>query len=256
MAIDEATSFGALTDHFDILSTVHDVTGTLADIMVLVASSKVLRAQNRADAQDENEDIAASAYSGNTAEAITEVSCTYALKSGSLDISDLVIGELAVQIMAEGLEVTTSNGGWPQITVTGYLGLQTITAPTDFTNQFTLPAITVTGIKQAQLLGFTTAAGKLIGSKISFNCSMAEQLDGVGEPAAHGVSGGTGEVTAEFVRVLDQPTWTLGAVLADSGVAAVFMAEVTQEPGADEGQASWHTSSGAAGFNLARLASA
>ena len=251
MAIDEATSYGALTDHFAILEIVHD-TGTLADIMVLVASSKVLRAQNRADAQDANEDLAASAYSGNTAAEITEVSCTYALKSGSLDLSDLVIGELAVQIMAEGLEVTTSNGGWPQITVTGYLGLETITAPTDYTNQFTLPAITVNGVKQAQLLGFTVTTGKLTGSKISFNCSMAEQLDGVGEPAAHGVSGGTGEVTSEFVRVLDQPAWELAAVLT----ADPFLAEVTQNPGADEGQAAWHTSSGAAGFNLARLASA
>jgi len=49
MAIDEASSFGALTDHFAILETVHDE-GTLADIMVLVASSKSRRAQNRADA--------------------------------------------------------------------------------------------------------------------------------------------------------------------------------------------------------------
>ena len=102
MTISKATSFGALTDHFAILETVHDA-GTLADIMVLVASSKVPRAQSRADAQDANEDIAASAYSGNDAGAIYEVSSTYALKSGTLDLSDLVIGELAVQIMAESL---------------------------------------------------------------------------------------------------------------------------------------------------------
>ena len=254
MAIDQATSFGALTDHFAILAIVHDA-GTLDDIMVLVASSKVRRAQARADAQDANEDIAASAYSGNSAEEITEVSCTYALKSGTLDISDLVIGELAVQIFAESLELTTANGGWPQITVTGYLGLETITAPTDYTNQFTLPAISVIGMKQAQVLGFTVTTGRLTGSKIGFNCSMAEQLDGVGEPAAHGVSGGTGEVTADFVRVDSAPAWELAAVLADSGDGAVFMAEVTQDPQADEGQAAWHTASGAAGFSLARLAS-
>ena len=255
MAISEATSFGALTDHFAILETVHDA-GTLADIMSLVASSKVPRAQNRADATDENEDVVASAYSGNTSEAISEVSCTYALTSGTLDISDLVIGELAVQILAETLELATTNGGWPQITVAGYLGLQTITAPTDYTNQFTLPSISVKGVKQAQVLGFTVSAGKLTGSKISFSCAMGEQLDGVGEPAAHGVAAGTGDLTADFVRVLDQPEWALAAVLADSGVAAVYMAEVTQDPGADEGQAAWHTSAGAAGFNIPRLASA
>ena len=110
-------------------------------------------------------------------------------------------------------------------------------------------------MKQAQVLGFTVTTGRLTGSKIGFNCSMAEQLDGVGEPAAHGVSGGTGEVTADFVRIDDAPAWELAAVLADSGDGAVFMAEVTQDPQADEGQAAWHTSSGAASFNLARLAS-
>ena len=250
MTISKATSFGALTDHFAILETVHDA-GTLADIMVLVASSKVPRAQSRADAQDENEDIAASAYSGNSAEEITEVSCTYALKSGTLDLSDLVIGELAVQIFAESLGLTTANGGWPQITVTGYLGLETITAPTSYTNQFTLPAISVIGMKQAQVLGFTVTTGRLTGSGITFNCSMAEQLDGVGEPAAHGVSGGTGEVTSDFVRVSDAPAWELATVLTDSP----FLAEVTQDPGEDQGQAAWHTAAGAASFNLARLAS-
>jgi len=251
MTISKATSFGALTDHFAILETVHGE-GTLADIMVLVGSSKVPRAQSRADATDENEDIAASAFTGNTAEEISEVSCTYALKSGTLDLSDLVIGELAVQIFAESLALTTANGAWPQITVTGYLGLETITAPTSYTNQFTLPAISVIGIKQAQVLGFTVTTGKLTGSGITFNCSMAEQLDGVGEPAAHGVSGGTGRVTADFVRISDAPAWELAAVLT----ASPFLAEVQQDPGADEGQAAWHTSSGAAGFSIARLAAA
>ena len=250
MTISKATSFGALTDHFAILEIVHDA-GTLADIMVLVASSNPRRAQSRADAQDENEDIAASAFTGNSEEKITEVSCTYALKSGTLDLSDLVIGELAVQIFAESLALTTASGGWPQITVTGYLGLETMTAPTSYTNQFTLPAISVLGIKQAQVLGFTVTTGRLTGSGITFNCSMAEQLDGVGEPAAHGVSGGTGEVTSDFVRVSDAPAWELATVLTDSP----FLAEVTQDPQADEGQAAWHTASGAAGFSLARLAS-
>ena len=249
MTISKATSFGALTDHFAILETVHDA-GTLADIMVLVASSKVPRAQSRADAQDENEDIAASAYSGNSAGEIFEVSSTYALKSGTLDLSDLVIGELAVQIFAESLALTTANGAWPQITVSGYLGLETITAPTSYTNQFTLPAISVIGMKQAQVLGFTVTTGRLTGSGITFNCSMAEQLDGVGEPAAHGVSGGTGEVTADFVRVDDAPAWELAAVLTDSP----FLAEVTADPGEDQGQAAWHTAAGAAGLSLARLA--
>ena len=250
MSIDQATSFGALTDHFAFLETVHGE-GTLADIMVLVAASKVPRAKTRADAQDENEDIAASAFSGNAAGEIYEVSNTYALKSGTLDLSDLVIGELAVQVMAESLGLTTANGTWPQITVAGFLGLQTIVAPTGYTNHFTLPAISVLGQKQAQVLGFTVSDGRLTGSGITFNCSMGEQLDGVGEPAAHGVSGGTGDLTADFVRIDSTPAWALAAVLT----AAPFLAEITQEPGADEGQAAWHTAAGAASFSIARLAS-
>jgi hypothetical protein len=245
---DEATSFGALTDHFNILATVHDA-GTLADIMKLVSASKVPRAQNRGDAQDENEDIAASAYSGNSAGEIYEIACTYALKSGTLDLSTLFVGELTAGTVAEKLALATSNGAWPQITVNGFIGLEAITAPDGKTNKFQLPAISVLGIKQAQLLGFTVPTGRLTGSGISFSCSMAEQADGVGEPAAHGVSGGTGEVTAEFVRIDTAPTWTLAAVLT----ASPFLAEVTQTPGADEGQAAWHTASGTAAFIVPRI---
>jgi hypothetical protein len=257
MPISEATSFGALTDHFSILAITHGE-GTLDDVLVLVASSKVPRAQNIADAMDANEDVAARAFSGNSAGAIFEASSTFALKSDSLDLSDLVVGELEAGVLAESIEVSTSNGGWPQITVTGFLGTETITAPAGYTNQFTLPAITVNGVKQAQTMGFTVTTGRLTASKLAFNCTMAEQADGVGEPAAHGVSGGTGELTAEFVRVDSAPAWALAAVLDDSGegLGKVFLAEVTQAPGADEGQAAWHTASGAAAFRLPRLASA
>jgi len=249
MVIDKASSFGAITDHFDILTTVHG-SGTLADILSLVASSKKPRAQNRADAQDENLDIAASAYHGNTAKEISEVSCTYALKSGSLPLTELSIGELAAQVFASSIAVTTANGAWPQIVVSGFLGLETMVAPTGKTNKFILPAITINGMKQAQLLGFTIAAGgRLTGSGITFNCEMAEQGDGLGEPVAHGVSGGTGSVTAEFVKVeATQPDWTLGAVLTGT----TFLAAVTQEPGAEEGQAAWHTTSAEAQFILTR----
>jgi hypothetical protein len=242
--ISKATSFGGITDHFSLADT----------DLILVDSNRRARAQNRADAQDENADIVASAYSGNTAKEIEEVSCTYALKSGTLNLNTLFIGELAARIFAQSMAVTTANGAWPQIVVSGFLGLETMTAPATKTNKFGLPAITISGVKQAQLLSFTIAAGgRLTGSSITFNCEMAEQLDGVGEPAAHGVSGGTGELTAEFVKVEDsQPGWTLASPIT----AAPFLAEVTQEPGADEPQAGWHTTSAAASFILTRTASA
>jgi hypothetical protein len=253
--ITKATSFGALTDHFGILAIVHGA-GTLDDILKLVDSSATPRAQSRADALDENEDVAASAWSGNSDGSIEEISSTFALVSGSMSLADLDIGELVAGIVAESIEVKTANGAWPQITVTGLKGLETITAPTGFLNKFTLPAITVYGQKQAQVLGFTVTTGRLTGSGISFKCTLAEQLDGVGEPAAHGVSGGTGEVTAEFVDISGAPVWAIAAVLADSAAAAKFMGEVTQVPGETEPQANWHTASGKIEFICPRQASA
>lgn len=253
--ITEVTSFGALTDHFSILTITHGE-GTLNDILKLVGSTAAPRAQNRADALDANEDVAASAFFGNSASEIEEISSTFALVSGELDLSDLDIGELTAGIVAESIDVKTSNGAWPQITVTGFKGLETITAPTGFLNKFTLPAITVKAQKQAQLLGFTVTTGRLTGSGISFKCTLAEQADGVGEPAAHGVSGGTGEVTAEFVDVSGPPVFEIAAVLADSAADAKFMGEITQVPGADEPQANWHTSAGAIGFICPRKSSA
>jgi len=253
--VTKATSFGALTDHFSILTIVHDA-GTLADILELVDSSATPRAQNRADAPDENEDVAASAFSGNTSGEIMEISSTFALKSGTLELDDLVIGELTAGIVAETIEVKTSNGAWPQITVTGYKGLETITAPTGKLNTFALPAISVLGIKQAQVLGFTVTTGRLTGSGISFKCALAEQLDGVGEPVAHGVSGGTGEVTMDLVDISGAPVIAIAAVLADTAAAAKFMGEVTQVPGATEPQADWHTASGAISFICPRNAAA
>jgi len=254
-AITKATSYGALTDHFSILTIVHGA-GTLANILKLVDSSATPRTQNRADALDENEDVTASAFYGNTAGEIEEISSTFALVADELDLSDLTIGELTAGIVAESLEVKTSNSTWPQITITGYKGLETIIAPTGKLNTFTLPAITVKGMKQAQVLGFTVATGRLTGSGISFKCTMAEQQDGVGEPAAHGASGATGEVTAEFVDVSGAPTWAIAAVLADSAAAGLFMGEVTQVPGATEPQAAWHTASGKIEFICPRAASA
>ena len=255
MTANKATSFGALTDHFGILAIVKGA-GTLGDVLELVGSNAVPRAQARADAQDENEDVAASAYHGNSAGEIKEASCTYVLKSGTLDLSDIDIGELEAGILAEKLAASTANGKWPEIVVTGFLGLETIVAPSGLTNKFQLPAIVITGAKRAQPLGFTVTTGRLTASSISFNCSMAEQQDGVGEPVAHGVSGGTGELTAEFVRVDTQPAWALAAVLADSAGDAKFLAEVTQVPGADEPQAAWHTANGAAAFIVPRIAAA
>ncbi len=240
-------NFGALTDHFGIL----EIEG-MSDILELVDSSKVPRAESRADAMDENNDIADSDYYGNGAGEIFEVSCTYAVKAGTLDLSDIVIGEIKAAVVASGLEVTTANSAWPQITVSGLLGTETMIAPTGFTNQFTLPAISVVGMKQAQPLGFTVSAGRLTGSSLSVSLEVAEQADGLGEPVAHGISGGTGEVSAEFVRITDAPAMAL----ADPLTTSKWNAAIVQPPGATEPQAGHHTASASINFTVTRDASA
>lgn len=244
------STFGALTDHFGILDIV-DGGGTLGDILELVDSSKKMRAESRADARDENNDIIASSVFGNDAKAIFEVSCVYAVKSGTLDLSLIKLGELDTGILALTLEAATSNGEWPQITVGGLLGTEAIVAPTGKLNTFTLPGVDIVGIKQAQQLGFTCTYLRLTGSSLSMAVESAEQADGLGEPVAHGVSGGTGEGSAEFVKVVDDaPVFALAPPIT----TAKWLAAITEDPasGAKEPQAAYHTVSAAFVFTIVR----
>ena len=230
------TNFGALTDHFSLAS---------ADMIVVGPCPKTPVALSKADAIDDNGDPAAATWYGATD--IYDVSVTYALISNTLNLNTLDIGELTVGTVASSIAANTANGAWPQITVTGRTGLDTITAPTGFLNTWSLPEITLTGIKAAQLLGFTVEAGKLSGSTATFSCDIAEQTNGLGMPVAHGVSGATGEVTAEFTNTADaQPAWT---------VSLAGLTE-TQAPSTDEPQAAYHTSSAAAEMIISRDASA
>jgi hypothetical protein len=235
------SNFGALTDHFGLASAT----------LILVNSSSTLIEQSRGDAQDENGDIAASTYFGNTTQAMAEVSCTYALKSGTLNINTIKLGALAASatVLRESIEVATSNSEFPQVTVSGRKNIIAITAPTGKLNTFTLPTYTLTGIKQAQLIGFTIGAGcRLTGSSIGASVEMAQQDNGLGEPIAHGVSGGTGTISAELVRVTAAPAWTL---LTTSPWDTAGLTQ-TQAPGLEEGQAAYHTATAAAQFTITR----
>jgi len=235
------SNFGALTDHFGLASAT----------LILVNSSSTPVEQSRADANDENGDIAATTYFGNSTQEMADVSCTYALKSGTLNINTIKLGALAASatVLRESIEVSTSNGDFPQVTVSGRKNIIAITAPTGKLNTFTLPSYTLTGIKQAQLIGFTIGAGcRLTGSSIAANVEIAQQDNGLGEPAAHGVSGGTGTISAELVRVTSAPAWT---VLTTSPWDAAGLAQ-TAAPGLEEGQAAYHTATATAQFTIVR----
>ena len=221
--------FGASTDHFGIAT---------ADLIV-VASDKTPVADSRADAVDENADIAASTFYG--AGTLFEASNTYALITSTLDTATILLGELSAGVFAQTAEVSTSSDGWPQVTVSGTLGAETMVAPTGKTNKFALPTFTISARKQAQLMGFTVAAtAKLNSSSLSASVELGQQENGLGEPAAHGVSGGTYEITAELVGVTGVPGWTV-----TSGTE-------TQAPGTSEGQAAYHVGTGTAAGTLVR----
>ena len=217
------SQFGALTDHFSMAT---------ADL-ILIDSKIEDDPLSRADAQDENGDIAAATWFGNTAKALKTASCTYALKSGTVSLSTFVLGEIATGVFVESINPSTSNSDWPKVEVSGKLGTETIT--NDAGKTYTLPTLSLSGIKRAQEMGFTTGAGcRLTASSFSGSVDLAQVEDGLGEPAAHGVSGGVGEGSADFVGITTAPTWTVD--LAD--------ATETKAPGEAEPQAAYHTGSG------------
>ena len=232
-----ASQFGALTDHFSMATS---------DLILDDATSDP-DALSRADAPDENGDIAASTWFGNTAAALKTVACTYKLKSGTLALATLLCGELETGVVVESINVSTSNTEWPTVEVSGKLGTNAITAPTGFLNTFKMPTLTINGVRQAQVMGFTTdAACRLNGSSISGSVDLAQTEDGLGEPAAHGVSGGVIEGTADFVGITSAPSWTV----------TLTGATETKAPGEAESQAAYHTGSGAFEAILTRDASA
>lgn len=235
------SNFGALTDHF----------GLASSDLVLVSSDETKVALNRVDAQDEWSDIVASAYHGNITQDMREISCTYALKSSAYNVATIKLGQVDVngtKIIRESLEVSTSNDNWPQITVSGRKNIIDVAVPSGKTATFSIPvSITIAGAKQAQTF-FLFEAGdgcRLTGSSLSASIEISQQDDGSGEPVAHGISGGSGELSADFVRVTQAPSWSLTAT-------GNTLLNVTQDPGLSQGQASFHTASATAAFTIIR----
>jgi hypothetical protein len=221
--------FGAQTDHFSILTTVLGE-GTLADVLELVSSTKTIVPKAMAYAQDENGDNAdGTVYGAPTT--MYEASSTFAVKSGSFSLNLLKLGYIASTKAILSIEIPTENGGWPQLTVSGRLGC---IDPASL-KTYTLPDITIYGKKQAQVMGFTVAAGcKLTGSNLSASVEFSEQTDGMGVPVAQDVAGGVVTVTADFVGITAAPGWTV----THSGASELAA------PGSEEPQAAYNTGSG------------
>ena len=234
------SNFGALTDHFGLAS---------ADL-ILVESSETKLEQSREDALDESGDIIATTYYGNTTQDMREVSCTYALKSGTLNINTIKLGVLAsaATVCRESLEVSTSNSEFPQITVSGRKNVITPSAPTGKLNTFTLPSLSLAGRMVAQPIFCTAGTGcRINATSLSANIEIKQQENGLGEPIAHGVSGGQGTFSADFVGVTAAPSWTI----VTTGNTSFGITE-TQAPGVEQGQAAYHTGTGTGAFTILR----
>jgi hypothetical protein len=218
------TGFGGKTDHF----------GFATSDLILQESSKVPRAPNEANALDANGDVAKTELYGNAAGTIFDVSATYLLKSGTLDLSTLYVGELSTGVFAGSITVDTTNGDWPKISVSGVLGYAAFQTPAGTTAKAALPAVTLTGGKFAQLIGFTVTAGALNSSSLSVNCDTDEATDGEGEPVAYAASFPNAEVTASGVYTSAAFAWACTA----PGIGLIEkQPESTVEPKAD-----WQTS--------------
>ena len=217
-------NFGALTDHFNLAASVGR----------LVESSKTPVANSRADALDENGDIADAAWYGNKDGDLYEASCTYIVTDKTGDIDDvatvLKLGELSTGVVVTSIEISTSNGDWPRVTVSGTLG----TGALEQSKTYAMPTGTVKAKKQAQIIaGITLTSGKLTSASLSASCDLATANDGEGEPVAHGVSGAVATATAEAV-----------AVTAESPVLAADTGwNITTGSALNEPQAAWHTGS-------------
>ena len=234
--------FGARTDHFDLTAT----GGALETAAVVTESSKTPVAQDRSDAEDANGDIVESAYFGNTSGNLYEISNTYQLKSGqTIDLSTLKLGVLSTGVVAGDITVNTANGGeLPTIEVSGIMGNDPIES-NGLLKTFTLPAISILGAMRAQVMQFTTGSGRLTSSSFTATIDIADASDGMGEIVAHGISGGTTEISADFVGITSAPSWTISGDFT-----------ITQNPGEEEPQADWQTGSGTAAGILERDGSA
>lgn len=230
----ETTGFGGKTDHFGFATT----------DLILQESTKVPRKANVATALDANGDVAVTKLYGNAAGTIFDVSCTYLLKSGTLDLSTLSVGELETGVVATSITVDTSNGDWPKVSVSGVLGTAAFQAPDGKLAKAALPAITLAGGKFAQPMSFTVSGGALNSSSLSVSCDTAEAADGEGEPVAYAASFPNAEVTASGVYT------TSAFSVTPTGTLVETQAESTDEP-----QAAWQTSTWAGYIPMARASS-
>jgi hypothetical protein len=203
--------------------------------LTVQSSEERPEAQSRADAPNESGDVTDTKHHGNEGGAIKDVQATYTLVSdckkagvASLDLSEIILGMVGeTDVALTGIVVNTAAGEWPKITATGKKGIECL----EQNKTFTLPAITILGIRKAQPLGVEINTGKLTSTSLTAQAEWAAERDADGEQIAWGIGGLVATSTGEAVATgTDAP-----ALKAVSGW------EVVQDGGVDKPQADWHT---------------
>jgi hypothetical protein len=203
----------------------------------------VPHAKSSAYAEDSNGDPAAATYYGGvggltdtSGQLIAEdISYDIVLVSGEANLSGIVIGAKGSGYVMNKADVTTSNGAWPKIPVAG----RNSVAATDTAGMgvWTLPSATINGRKKAQAIGFSIAAGcRLQGSSIAVSADDTMQPDSQGNEVAYDISSCILTGGADLVEVTTACSWTLDTA---------FGATSTQEPGTDQTNTGYATTSGA-----------
>jgi hypothetical protein len=226
------------------IDTGADIFGVIAAMQVADTSgvykvenwTKTPAALNSAYAVDSNGDPAAATYYGGTGgngDTAYEVSYDLKLVSGSAGINGLALGAKGSGYVMRSANVSTENGGWPTVSVSG----RTAVAATDTANMgtWTLPAVSINGRKKAQAIGFTVGAGcRLQGASVEASCDEATQLDSQGVEAAYDIANGILTGNADFVEVTAAAAWTMDTTIAGT---------VTQAPGQGKGNTEYGTTS-------------
>lgn len=208
-------------DLFGILSIVIGG-GTAADVLTINGVTRTPIAKSISTVSDEYGDLKAKTVYG-AATTMFEATAEYKMKSGTLDLSNMFLGQCATAgTFITAISIKTSNSDWPTISVTGSVGKTLEDAPTGFLNKWALPAITLYGKKLAQNfggggageLGFDVTADDTInGSGLDFSVNLSETTNGEGLPVAFSLSGADGSMSADLAGFADmdnfiQP-WTL-----------------------------------------------
>lgn len=172
-----APGFGKGTDHF----------GLETSDLQLIDTSNTPKPISVEIAQDEDGNNAGlGSYDGGPAEAIE---CAYRLISNTLLLSTLFLGYklvVAVKTCITAINVATSNGEWPMITVSGFKG---VTNEATFP-KFSLDEITISALKKAQVLDWTVGANcRLTSSGLTWSGEFHHALNSTGVVGAMAFTG-------------------------------------------------------------------